>query len=156
MSAGLPCGAPASTQALIVAMSPSDSDRLFLNSWMPTFRSMCQGGISRAATRDLIRRAHGRVSSYVCSDIGADCPGLWQVTQDRCRIGATSFVKVAVVCARVCAESGAASSTTAVTPPKSDAAWIRRRLQEPLLTADLQLMPSFSLGDVGDFPERLG
>jgi hypothetical protein len=32
---------------------------------------MCHGGIWRAATRALIDRAHGRVSSKVTSDIGA-------------------------------------------------------------------------------------
>jgi hypothetical protein len=42
---------------------------------MPTFLSMCHGGISRFVTRDLIDRAHGRASSKVISDIGADCPG---------------------------------------------------------------------------------
>src|SRR5436190_7268776 len=61
---------------------------------MPTVLSMCHGGIERAATRVLIERAHGRTSSKVRSDIGAICPGLWHVTQDRCRMGATSFVKV--------------------------------------------------------------
>jgi len=32
---------------------------------------MCHGGIWRVSTRFLIDRAHGRVSSYVMSDIGA-------------------------------------------------------------------------------------
>jgi hypothetical protein len=36
---------------------------------------MCHGGISRAATRDLIDRAQGRASWYVISDIGAISPG---------------------------------------------------------------------------------
>ena len=39
------------------------SDRSFLKCWMPTFLSMCQGGICRAATRFLIDRAQGRESS---------------------------------------------------------------------------------------------
>jgi len=63
MSAGLPRGAPASIHATIVSISLSASERLFLNSWMPTLRSMCHGGISRAETRVLIERAHGRTSS---------------------------------------------------------------------------------------------
>ena len=32
---------------------------------------MCQGGICRCETRDLIERAHGRASANVMSDIGA-------------------------------------------------------------------------------------
>ena len=39
---------------------------------------MCHGGICRDATRTLIDLAHGRVSSYVISDIGAIDPGWWQ------------------------------------------------------------------------------
>ena len=34
-----------------------------MNFWMPMFRSIYQGGISRCATRCLIERAHGRTSS---------------------------------------------------------------------------------------------
>src|SRR6476660_5837319 len=55
---------------------------------------MCQGGISRAATRDLMALAHGRVSSYVTSDIGAIDPSLWQDSHFSWKIGATSFVNV--------------------------------------------------------------
>jgi hypothetical protein len=45
MSFGSPIGAPASTHWVIVSISRSVSDRSFLNSWMPTFLSMCHGGI---------------------------------------------------------------------------------------------------------------
>ena len=61
-SAGLPCGAPASTHPTIVSISSSLSDRSFLNRWIPTVLSMCQGGISLASTFALIDRAHGRAS----------------------------------------------------------------------------------------------
>ena len=62
-SAGLPRGAPASDHATIVAISSSLSDGSSLNCWMPTFRSMCQGGMMRFITRVLMARAHGRTSS---------------------------------------------------------------------------------------------
>jgi hypothetical protein len=55
---------------------------------------MYQGGISRPTTFSRFARAHGRVSSYVSSDIGAIAPGRWQFWQARCRMGATSFAKV--------------------------------------------------------------
>ena len=61
-SAGLPCGAPASTQAPIVSISRSLSDGSSLKCWMPMFLSMNQGGISRAVVRLRIDRAHGRTS----------------------------------------------------------------------------------------------
>jgi hypothetical protein len=54
-----------------VSISASLSERSFLKCWMPTVLSMCHGGIWRATTRDLMERAHGRVSSNVMSDIGA-------------------------------------------------------------------------------------
>ena len=47
MSAGLPSGAPWSTQLEMVAISASVSEGSSLNLVMPTLRSMCQGGISR-------------------------------------------------------------------------------------------------------------
>ena len=78
MSAELPIIAPVSTHFTIVAISSSLNDGSFLNLVMPMVRSMCQGGISRAATLAWIDRAHGRVSSYVSSDIGATEPGRWQ------------------------------------------------------------------------------
>ena len=62
MSAGLPRGAPLSTHAATMAISSSLSDGSSLNSWMPMFLSMCQGGISRFTTRFLIDRAQGRTS----------------------------------------------------------------------------------------------
>ena len=71
MSFGSPFGAPASTHRTMVSISSSLSERSFLKCWMPTVLSMCHGGICRAATRALIDRAHGRVSSKVMSDIGA-------------------------------------------------------------------------------------
>ena len=62
-SFGSPIGAPASTHRRIVSISSSDSDRSFLNCWMPTVLSMCQGGICRAAMRARIARAQGRTVS---------------------------------------------------------------------------------------------
>src|ERR1043166_3664780 len=61
---------------------------------MPWVLSMCQGGISRCATRCLIDRAQGRAPSYAMNDIGATVPGRWQTWQLRCKIGATSLLKV--------------------------------------------------------------
>src|SRR5260370_919377 len=63
MSAGFPCGAPASTHLVIVAISSSVNDTSLLKLWTPTFLSMNQGGISREATFALIAFAYGRVSS---------------------------------------------------------------------------------------------
>ena len=37
------------------------------------------GGIVRSVTRCLIDRTQGRTSWYVSSDIGAICPGRWQL-----------------------------------------------------------------------------
>src|SRR5881396_306584 len=82
-SAGLPLMVPPSTHAAIVAISASLSEISSLNFWMPTFFSMCHGGISRATTRRLIDRAQGRASSYVISDIGAIDSGRWHVWQER-------------------------------------------------------------------------
>src|SRR5262245_60346483 len=79
MSAGLPIGAPLSTQRAIFPISSSLSDVSSLNFWMPMFRSMNHGGISRTEVFRLIDRAHGRASSYVMSDIGPMPPGRWQV-----------------------------------------------------------------------------
>src|SRR5436190_20940028 len=95
MSAGSPLGAPESTHCAIVAISRSESATLFLNLLMPMFGSMCHGGMLRRTTFSLIAFAHGRASSYVTKDMGAIEPGRWQVWQDRWRMGATSFVKVA-------------------------------------------------------------
>ena len=47
----------------IVAISSSESDGSSLNSWMPMVLSTCHGGISRAADRVLMARAHGRTCS---------------------------------------------------------------------------------------------
>ena len=63
MSFMSPFGAPASTQRTMVAICSSVSERSLAKCWMPTLRSMCQGGIWREATRTLIERAHGRASS---------------------------------------------------------------------------------------------
>src|SRR5438067_6062581 len=94
---------------------------------MPMFFSMNQGGItvglSRRAVLIFIAFAHGRASSYVRSDIGATDPGRWQPWQLRCRIGATSFVKVTSrvpftgACATICAaeHTRAAARTDAAT-----------------------------------------
>ena len=61
-SAGLPRGAPASTQLPISAISSAVSDGSSLNAWIPMFLSMNQGGISRASVRWRMERAQGRTS----------------------------------------------------------------------------------------------
>src|ERR1043165_6178797 len=53
ISFGSPCGAPSSTQRTIVSICASLSDMSFLNFCTPTLRSMCHGGICRAATEAL-------------------------------------------------------------------------------------------------------
>ena len=63
MSAGLPRGAPASTQRTMVSISAPVSERSFSKSWIPTDLSMCHGGIWRVSTRVLIDRAQGRDSA---------------------------------------------------------------------------------------------
>ena len=55
-------GAPASIHFSTVAICSSVIERSFLNFWMPTVRSICQGGICLSATRARIERAHGRTS----------------------------------------------------------------------------------------------
>src|SRR5688572_15950783 len=72
--------------------------------------STCHGGISRFVVRVLMARAHGRTCSYVISGIGAISPGRWHVTQERCRIGAMSLVKV-TCCAAAVAGSAAIAAT---------------------------------------------
>src|SRR5436309_7256530 len=74
MSFGSPGAAPESTQRTIVRICSSVSDMSFLNFWTPTVRSMCQGGICLVRTRSRMDLAHGRVSSYVTSAIGAIDP----------------------------------------------------------------------------------
>ena len=67
MSAGLPCGAPLSTQVAIIAISSRLSDGSSLKCWMPRSRSTNQGGMDPRAfarpVRALIDRAHGRTSA---------------------------------------------------------------------------------------------
>ena len=60
-SAGLPRGAPWSTQRPMVAISASLSDGS--SRYLPTVRSTNHGGMTRASTRCLMERAHGRTSS---------------------------------------------------------------------------------------------
>src|SRR5687768_1999520 len=60
-SARLPCGAPRSTHAAIVATSASLNDGSF--AYSPMLRSICHGGISRLVTLVLIDRAQGRTSA---------------------------------------------------------------------------------------------
>src|SRR5262245_36407087 len=107
MSDKSPRGAPLSTHAAIVASSASLHDISSLKCCMPTFFSMYQGGItpglSRGCVRSLSARAYARTASYEISDIGATDPGWWHDWQLRCRIGATSLVKV-------CAAAGIAAS----------------------------------------------
>ena len=63
MSAGLPRGAPLSTQRAMVSISASLRDLSSLNSCTPMFLSMYHGGMVRVTTFSRIDRAHGRVSS---------------------------------------------------------------------------------------------
>ena len=67
MSAGSPCGAPASAHAAIFLISSSLSDGSFLNCWMPMCFSTYHGGmapgLSRSPVRCLMDRAQGRTSS---------------------------------------------------------------------------------------------
>ena len=93
-SFGSPSGAPASDQRAITSFSDAVRPRSFSN--VPIGLSACHGGIDPSVTRRLIARAQGRASAYVMSDIGADSPGRWQVTQFLNRIGATSLEKVGV------------------------------------------------------------
>ena len=78
MSAGLPRGAPPSTHLAIFAISSAPSDVSSLKCWMPTVLSMYHGGITSGfaprPVRCLIAFAHGRTSSYVINDMGADRP----------------------------------------------------------------------------------
>ena len=74
-SLSLPFGAPASTQARMVSISLSVSRGSFLN--VPCAGSAPQGGMVRVATRLRIDFAHGRASSYLISDIGANIVGRW-------------------------------------------------------------------------------
>src|SRR5260370_20591412 len=94
ISAGLPCGATPSAHLTIVAISASLNDGSFLYFWMPIVLSTNHGGISRLLTRSFIARAQGLASLYVSRDIGAISSGRWHRTQERYRIGATSFVNV--------------------------------------------------------------
>ena len=93
-SAGLPRGAPLSTQRAINPISSALRETSSLKSWMPTVLSMNQGGITPTGLSRLVRclmlRAQGRTSSYVISDIGAMESGRWQFWQLRWRIGAMS------------------------------------------------------------------
>ena len=61
---------------------------------MPCGVSAPHGGIAPETTRCLIERAHGRASSNVVRDIGANIVGRWHSTQLLLKIGATSLVKV--------------------------------------------------------------
>src|SRR5262245_60331880 len=114
MSLGSPIGAPASTQRVIVSISTSESDRSFLNSWMPMLRSTCHGGICRAVTRALIDFAHGRASWYETSDIGAIESGRWHVSHLAWKMGATSFVKVGALAASAAAPGTELIATIAI------------------------------------------
>src|SRR5262249_44461648 len=109
MSFGSPFGAPAFTQLTRVSICSSLSERSFLNFWMPMVLSMCHGGIWRAETRAAIDLAHGRASSYVCTDIGAMLSGRWQASHFCWKIGATSFVNVGVFGASAAAAGSAAT-----------------------------------------------
>src|SRR5687768_9520987 len=77
-SPSLPFGAPASTQARMVSISLSVSRGSFLK--VPCDGSAPQGGMVRVATRLRIDFAHGRASSYLISDIGANIVGRWHST----------------------------------------------------------------------------
>src|SRR5260370_15283480 len=96
MSFGSPFGAPAAAHCTMVSICSSLSDRSFLKCWIPTVRSICQGGICRVLTRAAIDFAHGRASSYVTSDIGAIQSARWHDSHLLWKIGATSLVNVGV------------------------------------------------------------
>ena len=89
-----PFGAPPSTHAAMVSISCCVRRGSFLN--MPCGVSAPHGGIAPETTRCLIDLAHGRASSNVVSDIGANIVGRWHSTQLLLKIGATSFVNVGV------------------------------------------------------------
>src|SRR6201996_1788504 len=89
-----PFGAPASTQATIVSISFSVRRGSFLK--VPCAGSAPHGGIARDTTLVLMARAHGRASSNVVSDIGANIVGRWHSTQLLLKIGATSLLNVGV------------------------------------------------------------
>ena len=74
------------------------------------FLSMYHGGIARVTTFSLMDRAHGRASSYVRRDIGAIEPDRWHSWHERCRMGATSFVKVTSRASCAAATGGAAAT----------------------------------------------
>src|SRR5438552_4690819 len=97
---------------------------------------MYQGGISRAAVRRLIARAHGRTCSNVLNGIGATPFLRWQFSQDRCRIGAMSFVKVTGAPGFPCpaASSLVATAPTTATPTITRHATARRELFALIVT----------------------
>src|SRR4029450_818910 len=80
-SAGLPIGAPPSAHRAISRISAALSDGSSFEAGVPTVSWTCEGGISRFVVRSLMARAQGRTVSYDRSDIGAICPGRWQLTQ---------------------------------------------------------------------------
>src|SRR6478609_10738950 len=69
LSLASPSSAPLSAHAVRVEISPALSVRSFLK--CPTPCSAIHGGIFRETTAALIALAHGRLSLYVNSDIGA-------------------------------------------------------------------------------------
>jgi hypothetical protein len=77
------------------------------------------------------------------SDIGAISPGRWQVTHERCRIGATSFVNVtcrasaAGLCAAITAGHIAAIAAAAMTADATEHADLNHRLPETALLIKL-------------------
>src|SRR5688500_9161221 len=77
-SLSLPFGAPASTHAGIGSICLSLRRGGFLKT--PCAGSAPHGGTVRVATRLRIDRAHGRASSYLISDIGANIAGRWHST----------------------------------------------------------------------------
>src|SRR3989442_202137 len=66
-----PSGAPESTHRTMVSIWSCVRDMSFLNFCTPTVGSICHGGIWRVMTRSRMALAHGRVSSYLTSDMGA-------------------------------------------------------------------------------------
>src|SRR5690242_13141890 len=118
ISRGSPCGAPASAHRTMVATSSSLSDRSFWNDWIPTVLSRCQGGICLVATRSLIDFAHGRVSSYVTSDIGAIESLRWQAWHFSWKIGAISLAKVGFAGTALFPVPGITNNIAAADKPK--------------------------------------
>src|SRR6266850_2795299 len=106
---------------------------------MPTFRSICHGGIWRSPTRALIERAHGRASVYVTSDIGAIESGRWHASHFSWNIGAMSLVNVGVFAA-----SAAAAAAGSISAALSAHAPTARFRACPYVSRIIVVLPAYS------------